>query len=42
MKEFHIMNVEQQLYVHRACMPLSEALLEKPELEHNQTVMGFY
>ena len=35
-------NLEQQLYVHRSCVPLTEAVLEKPESERDQTVMGFY
>jgi hypothetical protein len=35
-------NLEQKLYVHRSCVPLREALLEKPESLRDQTYMGFY
>jgi hypothetical protein len=35
-------NLDQQLYVHRSCVPLSEAPLEKRESLQDQTFMGFY
>jgi hypothetical protein len=35
-------NLDQQLYVHRSCVPLAEALSEKPESIRDQTLMGFY
>ncbi len=33
---------EQKLYVHRSCLPLAEALLEKHESFRDQASMGFY
>ncbi len=35
-------NLDQKLYVHRSCVPLSEASLEKRESSRDQTFMGFY
>ncbi len=35
-------NLEQKLYVHRSCVPLAEAFLEKKESFRDQTFMGFY
>ena len=35
-------NLEHKLYVHRSCLPLSEASLEKRESSREQTFMGFY
>jgi len=35
-------NLDQQLYVHRTCLPLAEALIEKPESRRDQLFGGFY
>jgi hypothetical protein len=35
-------NMQQQLYVHRSCMPLGEALLEQHESSRDQAFAGFY
>jgi hypothetical protein len=35
-------NLDQKLYVHRSCVPLAEAFLEKHESFRDQTFMGFY
>lgn len=35
-------NLDQKLYVHRSCVPLSEAFLEKPEPFRDQAFFGFY
>ena len=35
-------NLEQKLYVHRSCVPLSEAFLEKHQSFRDQTFTGFY
>lgn len=35
-------NLDQKLYVHRSCVPLSEASLERHESSRDQTFMGFY
>lgn len=35
-------NLDHKLYVHRSCLPLSEARLEKRESSREQTFMGFY
>ena len=35
-------NLEQKLYVHRSCVPLAEAFLEKHESFRDRTFTGFY
>ena len=35
-------NLDQKLYVHRSCVPLTEAMLEKPEPLRDQIFTGFY
>jgi hypothetical protein len=35
-------NRNLKLYVHRSCVPLAEAFLEKHESFRDQTFMGFY
>jgi hypothetical protein len=35
-------NLEHKLYVHRSCVPLAEASLEKPESSRDQMFLGFY
>ena len=35
-------NLEQQLYVHRSCVPLAEAVIETPESRREREFLGFY
>jgi hypothetical protein len=35
-------NLEHKLFVHRSCVPLAKAFLEKHELFRDQTFTGFY